>query len=269
MARGKSAKALAAEQAAFRELNRRITAKPVVRPKGHDEGFPDFAVRIELSDGFVIDCHFEYKMDDRAQHGGMRDWRFDGSSFSSNEPNNEHKNELLAIMNGTRVAKTNGKRLLKDLRTYVSPKIKHLYGGSFTVIRDMKERNIKAKAFAEATDNFTVAYINNTNNGANLIKHYKTKFRNNLHGGANASVLILMIANRMWIIDSDRPVSPKHKKELASVFGTERIDSIPPIKAQLEVRVSPKYIDQPTPTTLDMVANYRFTQRLQGGTVVI
>ena len=179
--RGVSAKAQQAEDAAFKKVGELLQGEPIVSPAGFDAGFPDFAFRVETATGGLIDLHFEYKANDKAQMGSMRDWIFDGRTFINKDPTNEDKNDLIELMNSDRVAVENGKRLLQDLQTYFDPSVDKIYSGSLTVIEDKKERVIKTQAVDASTDNYTVAKGSKTQLGDKIIRHDTTKYKKKLN----------------------------------------------------------------------------------------
>lgn len=270
MSVGVSSKAMLAEAAAFTALKRKLKAEAIVDPAGFDAGFPDFGFRLNLKSGKTIDAHIEYKADYKAQMGSMRDWRFDGRTFSTNDTESESKKQLIDIINGTPEAIKNGKRLLKDMKTYVSPQIKEIYTGSFTVISDQKERKIKAQSFAAGTDNFQVANIKSDIMGRQILTHYKTKFKKNLVAGSDGDVLLMMLKDKVWLVDKNRTISKEDMMDLAGRFGLNQFDKLTSLSAGLEVRIQPRGLNSPSkPASIDVMASFRLAAApVLGGKVI-
>lgn len=270
MARGVSAKAEAAERDAFKKLGKQLNGKTIVSPAGFDAGFPDFGYRIQLESGKTVDIHVEYKADYKAQMGSMRDWIFDGRKFITMDTKSESKQELLAVMNNTSKAVQNAKRLLNDLKKYFSPQVKQLYSGSLTVIKDKDERRIKTQEFAKGTDNYQIAAITDKILGNKIIDHYKTKFKKNLKSGSDASILFMMLKDKIWMVDSTGVISSSEMEEVAKRFGLDGFDKLSNLTAKLEVRIQPRGLNSPgKPTSIDVMASFRLAQAPAGGGKVI
>lgn len=269
--RGVSAKAQAAENNAFEALGKKLgpDSKAIVSPAGFDAGFPDFAYRVKTKDGTVIDLHYEYKADYKAQMGSMRDWHFDGSEFSTPDTKSESKAELIQIMNDTPDAVKNGKRLLNDLKKYFQGVTK-LYSGSMTVIKDKDTRKAMAKEFANYTDNYQIAQISSGVMGQKIIDHYKTKFKKNLKRGSKASLLFMFLKDKVWLVDTSGRLTAAHKAEVAEMMGLSRIDDLRGLEAKLEVRIQPRGLNSPSkPASIDAMASYRLAKAPAGGGKII
>ena len=270
MALGVSSKAEAAEKSAFAKLKTKLNAKVIVSPAGFDAGFPDFGYRIQLENGKTIDLHVEYKADYKAQMGSMRDWIFDGRKFSTLDMKSESKQELLAVMNNTPVAIQNAKRLLNDLKKYFSPQVKQLYSGSLIVIKDKDERRIKTQEFAKNTANYQIATISDRILGDKILTHYKTKFKKNLKSGSDASVLLMMLKDKVWMIDTYGSITQSELEEVAKRFDLEELDRLSDLTAKLEVRIQPRGLNSPgKPTSIYVMASFRLAQAPAGGGKVI
>lgn len=263
---GVSAKAQAAENTAFRNLGKVLNGKPIVSPAGFDAGFPDFAFRIDLTNGKTVDLHYEYKANDKAQMGSMRDWRFDGRKFYTNDTKNESKADLLEIMNNTPEAVKNGKRLLNDLQKHFDSRVKEISSSSLGVIKDKAERREATQQFVDNTKNYTVAKINDQSLGNKIIDHYKSKFKKNLVRGSDASVLFMMLKDKVWMVDTHGTLSKQEMEEIAARHGLKKFDNLKGIKAQLEVRIQPRGMNSPSkPTSIDVMANFRLSGSPSGG----
>lgn len=269
--RGVSAKAQAAENNAFAALGKKLNgSKAIVSPAGFDAGFPDFAYRVKMKDGSSIDLHYEYKADYKAQMGSMRDWHFDGRKFSTPDTGSESKQELIQVMNNTKVAVQNGKRLLSDLKKYFSKDVTKLYSGSMTVIKDKDTRKAMAMEFAKGTDNYQIAQIQNSSMGQKIIDHYKTKFKKNLKRGSKGSLLFMFLKDKVWLVDTSGSVSAAHKAEVATKMGLAKLDDLRNLEAKLEVRIQPRGLNSPSkPASIDAMASYRLAKAPAGGGKVI
>ena len=269
--RGVSAKAQAAENNAFRQLGTKLKgSKAIVSPAGFDAGFPDFAYRVTLKSGKVIDLHFEYKADYKAQMGSMRDWHFDGNKFLTPDSGSESKQELIAVMNNTPEAIKNGKRLLADLKQYFDKSVTKLYSGSLTVIKDKDTRKALAQEFANKTDNYQIANISNSKMGDNIVNHYKKKFKANLQRGSKASILFMFLKDKVWVVDTSGTVTASEQSEIAGMMGLSKLDSIGNLTARLEVRIQPRGLNSPSkPASIDAMASFRLASAPAGGGKVI
>lgn len=269
--RGVSAKAQAAENSAFAALGKKLNgAQAIVSPAGFDAGFPDFAYRVKMKDGSFIDLHYEYKADYKAQMGSMRDWHFDGKKFSTPDRGSESKQELIQVMNSTKVAIENGKRLLSDLKKYFSKDVTKLYSGSMTVIKDKDTRKAMAKEFANGTNNYQIAQIQNSTMGEKIIDHYKTKFKKNLKRGSKGSLLFMFLKDKVWLVDTSGSVSATHKSEVATMMGISKLDDLKNLEAKLEVRIQPRGLNSPSkPASIDAMASYRLAKAPAGGGKII
>lgn len=245
-------------------------------PAGADAGFPDFGFTITLPSGKKVDCHIEYKNSATAQMGSMRDWIFDGSTgkFRTPDERSEQKQELISLMNNTSLAVQNGKRLLADLQKYFDPSVKSIYSGSLTVVKDKMQRRVLTENFAKNTRDYQIANIVDTSLGNKIITHYKNKFaKSRVSARAQGHVLMMMIANELWYVDTYGSILPSDLKELATRFGVSQINKLGGLTAQLEVRIQPRGlnapISQPKPTSIDVMASYRLKGKPVSGVRVI
>lgn len=268
--RGVSAKAQAAERSAYNKLLDTTSSQSLVSPAGFDAGFPDFAFRFKLTSGKTIDVHIEYKADYKAQMGSMRDWIFDGKSFSTPDTSSESKKELIYILNTTPLAIQNGKRLLTDLQKYFSKDVNKIYSGSLTVISNKDERRIATQNFAKNTTNYSIAAISDAKLGDQIVKHYKTKFKKNLKGGSQGAILLMMLKDTVWLVDTDGSVTDADMADLAKRFKINKFDDLKNLTAKLEVRIQPRGLNSPgKPTSIDVMASFRLAGAPQGGGKVV
>jgi hypothetical protein len=264
-----SSKAAAAEIAAFNKVSKILKGSTAfAKPAGFEAGFPDFGFRVDVG-GKKVDLHIEYKADAKAQMGSMRDWVFDGSRFMTPDVSNQEKMDLLEMMNSSPEAIKNGQRLLKDLKKHADSKINSIASSTMNIIRDNDERREKLTAFAKATDSFQIAKINNTSLGNSIISHYKKKFKSSRKADANASVLIMMIGNKMWLVDKTPTFNAAVEAEIAKYFGATKIPSIGPLQAALEVRIQPRGLSAPGKrVSIDVMASFRLSGAISGGITV-
>lgn len=269
--RGVSGKAMAAEHRAFKELGKKMAgSKPIVSPAGFDAGFPDFAYRVPLPSGKLVDLHYEYKADYKAQMGSMRDWHFDGRQFSTPDTKSESKQELIDIMNSTPVAIKNGKRLLDDLKKHFHKDVKRLYSGSMTVVKDKDTRKALASEFAKNTDNYQIAQIIDKTMGDKIINHYKTKFKKNLVGGSQASLLFMFLKDKVWLVDQSGRLTKDELNQIAKIMGLDGLDPLKNLTAKLEVRIQPRGLNSPSkPASIDAMASFRLAAAPKGGGKVV
>ena len=273
--RGVSGVALAAEADAFNALGQLLgpNSRPIVSPAGFDAGFPDFAYRVGMNDGTTIDLHYEYKGDYKAQMGSMRDWHFDGAQFLTPDLTSESKQELINIMNNTKIAVDNGKRLLADLKKYFHKDVKRLYSGSMTIVKDKSTRKALAQEFANNTRDYQIAKISSSVMGKKIVNHYKTKFKKNLKPGSEASLLFMFLKDKVWLVDTTGKISSEHKAEIAEIagmMGLAKLDPLKNLEAKLEVRIQPRGLNSPAkPASIDTMANYRLAKSPAGGGKII
>lgn len=270
--RGVSAVAQAAENNAFNALGRLLGPKsrPIVSPAGFDAGFPDFAYRVGMKDGTTIDLHYEYKADYKAQMGSMRDWHFDGAHFLTPDSSSESKQELINIMNNTKIAVDNGKRLLTDLKKYFHKDVRGLYSGSMTIVKDKSTRKALAQEFANNTRDYQIANISSSVMGEKIVDHYKTKFKKNLKSGSQASLLFMFLKDKVWLVDTTRKISNEHKAEIAGMMGLAKLDLLKNLEAKLEVRIQPRGLNSPAKqASIDTMATYRLAKSPAGGGKII
>lgn len=266
-----SSKAAAAEIAAFKKVKKVLKdATTFAEPAGFETSFPDFGFRLKIG-GKKVDVHIEYKADAKAQMGSMRDWVYDGNSnqFYTPKADSSEKQMLIDLMNGNADAKRNAKRLLKDLNTYVDPGLKLLYSGSLTVVKDKQDRREKLEAFAKHTDNYQIAKIKDASLGNGIIDHYKKKFKAVRKPDADASVLLMMIGDKIWMVDKTPTFNAAIENEVAKMFGGTKIPKIGQLSAALEVRIQPRGLSAPgKPVSIDVMASFRLDAALTGGVSV-
>jgi hypothetical protein len=273
-----SDKAYRDEEAAYYALIKKLGTSATVwrTPAGADAGFPDFGFTLSLPMGKVA-LHIEYKNSSTAQMGSMRDWIFNGDTFTTNDKNNEEKAALLFIMNNTQTAIANGRRLLKDLQTtsYATKGIKTLSSGSMTIIKDQALRRAALVSFASRTENYQIANISDTTLGNGILTHYKNKFSKSKKDpdvtGAKGHVLLMLIKDEIWYVDKSG-VDDQTMKQISSLLGVRTINKLTGLTANLEVRIQPKKLSSANankPVSIDVMASFRLKGKPTSGVKVI
>ncbi len=266
-----SDKAFRDEEAAYNALKKKLgaVAESFQKPAGADAGFPDFGFTLSLPMG-KVDLHIEYKNSSTAQMGSMRDWIFNGDSFSTNDKNNEEKDDLIYIMNNTQTAIANGKRLLKDLQTYATKDIKTLSSSSMTIIKDQALRRAALILFANSTKNYQIANISDTTLGNAILTHYKKKFSKSKNTTrAKGHILLMMIKDEIWYVDKSG-VDNEAMKQISSLLGVRTINKLSGLIANLEVRIQPRGLNSPNkPVSIDVMASFRLKGKPTSGVSVI
>lgn len=258
-----------AEKDAYSKLSK-ILGNPdaFAKPAGFGTSFPDFGLTLMLNTG-PLDLHIEYKADAKAQMGSMRDWIFDGKKFTSNDMGNEDKKDMLEIMSASKTCVENGKRLLKDLKTYFDPRVTKLYSGVLTIISDKTLRRSKLLDFVEFTKNYQLANIDNTSMGDLIISHYQKKFKKS-RIGSNPSILMMMIGNELWMIEKTSNVTNDMVDKVFQKLSIGKLNNLKDLKAKLEVRIQPRGLNSPNkPNSIDVMASFRLSGKPSGGTIVI
>jgi len=201
----------------------------------------------------------------------MRDWIFDGQKFTSPDMSNESKQELIYMMNNTPTAIANGKRLLKGLQTHVSKDIKRLYSGSLGIIKDKMTRKFLIRQFMDNMENYTIATVKGDALGNKIVEHYKKKFVANLERGSDASILLMMLDDTVWIVDTNKSITSAEQNEVAAQMGLTSFTQLKGLSANLECRIQPRSTEdsKPKPASIDVMANFRLSGRPAGGGKII
>lgn len=263
-----------AERQAFEHLKKKLPVQKVIAlPAGSGTGFPDFGYRLELQ-GKKVDLHFEYKDDWKTQMGSMRDWIFDGRTFST-PAKDEDKETLISIMNNTREAIKEAKRLLDGLKVYYSSRVQKLYSGSLNIL-PTNERKTRFLNFLNNITNYQIANISSITLGQKVLDHYHKKFIANLQSDADYSVLFFMIGDTIWFVEDYGTANSDIKKTIASFFNTTAITVLGNLTANLEVRIQPRpslksLLETPTKPVkgIDVMASYRLKSKPIGGIKVM
>lgn len=267
-----TSKAFQDEINAYNKVSKILGSKATAfqQPAGADAGFPDFGFTVDIGNK-KIDCHIEYKNSPTAQMGSMRDWIFNGTKFTTNDTQSEQKQELILLMNNTSTAIQNGKRLLTDLQKHFSPEVKQLYSGSLTVVKDKMQRRVLTENFAKNTRDYQIANIADSSLGNKIIQHYKNKFaKSRVTGRAQGHVLLMMIKDEMWYLDTYGSINNNDLADLAAMFGVKKFNKMGGLTAQLEVRIQPRGLNSPAkPTSIDVMASYRLRGKPASGARVI
>ena len=268
-----SDKAFQDEINAFKALKTKLSevATAFQEPAGADAGFPDFGFTVELGGSKKIDCHIEYKNSHTAQMGSMRDWKFDGKSFYTPDQDNDQKQSLITLMNGTPSAVTEGKRLLKDLKDHFHKDVKEISSGALSVVKDKGLRHALAHNFAENTRDYQIANIADAQLGAKIITHYKNKFQKSIvRQRAQGHILMMMIKDELWYVDTSGEVSDNNLNVIAGLFGATKLNKMTGLTAKLEVRIQPRGLTNPSKmASIDVMASFRLKGKPTGGAKVV
>lgn len=258
-----------AEKNAYNKLSKLLgNPEAFAEPAGFETAFPDFGLTLMI-DKNPLDLHIEYKADAKAQMGSMRDWIFDGKKFTSNDTKNEDKKDMLEIMSMNKTCVENGKRLLKDLKDHFDKRVTKLYSGVLTIQPDKQLRRANLLKFVENTKNYQLANIDDTSMGDLIISHYKNKFKKS-RNGSNPSILMMMIANELWVIDKTSNVTSPMIDSLYRRLNVSKLNQMSSLKAKLEVRIQPRGLSSPSkPNSIDVMASFRLSGKPTGGTIVI
>ena len=261
-------KAQQAEVAAFKKMQKKLgkNASAFASPAGFATSFPDFGFRVNLG-GKKIDIHVEYKADAKAQMGSMRDWQFDGKKFISPNPTPE-KTDLINIMNESTDCVKNGKRLLKDFKTFFDPGVSTIYSGMLSIEPDKKIRKSKMERFVKGTKNYQLANIDSTTMGNHIIEHYKNKFKKEVKKDADYSILLMMLDNSISVVTTKGRIDAASMKVINDMLGVKSIPKLTGLKAKLEVRIQPRGMTGGSkPPSIDVMASFRLSGKPPGVTI--
>lgn len=262
-----SSVALQAEKNAFEKVKKSLgDVKAFASPAGFEASFPDFGFRIYI-DEKPVDIHIEYKADKKAQMGSMRDWSFDGRSFSASKQDST-KEDLITIMNANDECIKNGNRLLSNFKKYFDARISKIYSGMLTIESDQKVRRAKLKLFTANTNNYSLAKITNDNLGQKIIDHYKNKFKKVKRNDAASSILLMMLGNEIYYLDKIGAVKDD-LKIINDLLSSQPIPTLNSISASLEVRIQPRGLSSDNkPVSIDVMANFRLAGKTSPGAVL-
>jgi hypothetical protein len=270
---GINVKAQQDEIKAFKSVQKQLgNPEAFASPAGFATGFPDFGFTVYVNKKRV-DLFFEYKADYKAQMGSMRNWTFDGRTFDApDSATDEDKQQLLEIMNNTPDAIKNGKRLLKDFKDYFDNPKKPVYripkisSGMLSVEKDIKLRKTKLQNFANNTENYQVANIDNSTMGQKILDHYHKKFIKNLNRQADHSILFMMLDDTIWFIEETGNLTRDEKMKVAKMLGADSITHMNNPKAKLEVRIQPRGLSGGDKApSIDVMASFRLSAKPSGG----
>jgi hypothetical protein len=270
---GINEKSLLAEKAAYKKVKTLLgNPEEFAVPAGFGTGFPDFGFTIYINKKRV-DLFFEYKADYTAQMGSMRNWTFDGAEFDAPDADTDtDKQQLLEVMNATPKAIANGKRLLKDFNLYFDTpqkpmyKFKKISSGMLSVEKNLPTRRVRLEHFANNTDNYSIASINDSTLGQKVLDHYHKKFHANLNSDADHSIMFMMLDDTIWFLEETGNLTYPEKKMVSDLFGATQITVLRELVAKLEVRIQPRGLkDKSKPTSIDVMANFRLSRKPAGG----
>ena len=202
--------------------------------------------------------------------GSMRDWVFDGKTFSTNDKESQDKQTLIAVMNASPDCIKNGKRILDDAKKYFDKRVQKIYSGMLTIESNKDLRRSKLVNFTHNTANYQLAKIENATLGQKILDHYHHKFVKSKRSDADHSILMMMIGEEIWFIEESGNLSPAEKKMVAEKFGVKNIAVMNQLKANLEVRIQPRGLSAPgKPVSIDVMASFRLAGKPSAGTKII
>ena len=109
-----------------------------------------------------------------------------------------------------------------------------------------------------------------------ISKNYKKKylppekFVKNLKAGSAASVLFMMLKDKIWLVDTNGILSKSDMSEIAAQHGLTKLDSLKNLSAKLEVRIQPRGLNSPKKhASIDAMASFRLAKAPAGGGKVI
>lgn len=270
---GVNTQALIDEKAAFNKVKKLLgNPQTFAEPAGFDVGFPDFGFSVFVNKKRV-DLFFEYKSSYKAQMGSMRNWTFEKGIFDApDSATSQEKQQLLEVMNATKAAKDNAERLLEDFHNYFdNPKnpmynITKISSGMLSVEKNLAMRKVRLQHFSNNTEKFSIANIDSSNLGAEILNHYHKKFIKNLNKEADHSILFMMLDDTVWFVEETGNLDLASKKDVAKMFGTETITHLNTLKAKLEVRIQPRGLTGGAKApSIDVMASFRLSAKPAGG----
>ena len=258
-----------AEIAAYEKV-KKILGNPNVfaSPAGSSAGFPDFGFTMPINNK-ILTLQFEYKLNAKAQMGSMRDWIFDGQTFTVSEIN-EEKEVLLFAMNDSDKCVARGKEILKEFQKYGDKRIQKIYSGMLTVESDQKLRRSYLLNYVNGkkTD-YQLAKINNNQMGDAIINHYKKKFVKYGNKQAVGNILFMMIGNQIFYVDKTSSVKNEDLTAIAKYFKVAKFTKLDNLSAALEVRIQPRGLSSPDKrVSIDVMASLRLNGLSISGTKI-
>lgn len=260
----------AAETASFEKV-KKLLGNPEVfaEPAGSDAGFPDYGFNMKLN-GKTFCLQFEYKMDQKAQMGSMRDWIFDGEEFTVSSPS-ESKEDMLYLMNESSRCVKRGKEILKEFQTLADKNIKKISSGMLTVEKDQKIRRAKLMNYVNGkkTD-YQLAKISDSALGDLILEHYSAKFNKSRNPRADGgNILFMVIGDYLFYINKTSNVKQTDVDTFAKYFGVNKFVTLNNLSASLEVRIQPRGLSSPNkPVSIDVMASLRLNGLKQTGTKI-
>lgn len=247
-----------AEIAAYEKV-RKILGNPDVfaSPAGSSAGFPDFGFNVPIN-GRTITLQFEYKLDAKAQMGSMRDWIFDGNSFTTPQVSDD-KEVLLFAMNDSDKCVSRGKEILKEFQTYGDKRIRKIYSGMLTVEsnQDLRRAYLLNYVNGKKSD-YQLAKISNNDMGTAILTHYKKKFNKYGNRSSAGNILFMMIGNQIFFVDKTSSVKNEDMTSIANYFNTSTFTKLANLSAALEVRIQPRGLSSPDKrVSIDVMASLR------------
>jgi hypothetical protein len=187
--------------------------------------------------------------------GSVRDWKFDGSKFTSPDSESVNKAELLELMNGDAGCVARGKTLLSSFKQHFDQRVSEISSSMLNFISDKGERKEKLIAWTKSVDNYSLANIKSPTLGDKIIDHYTSKFKP--RAGADYSILMMMMGSEMWVIQADKKIPPELQRKISEALGVDDIPVLNNINAKLEVRIQPRGLNSGGRVSMDVMASFR------------
>lgn len=199
--------ALAAEKAAFKKIGELTGGVVFQKPAGFDGGFPDFGYTVTI-DGKDIDLYFEYKMDDNAQMSGISTWSYKNNTFYTNRTDDEAQT-IINLMRRDQGVKKNAQSILDIVKGLLGRKIGVTFDSGCLGANKRK----LIKQFDElVAGNKVLGTIKSSMLGNTFKNIYINKYKKAKSTRSNDSVLLMMIDNKIWMLDKDGVTIDELKK---------------------------------------------------------
>jgi hypothetical protein len=145
-------------------------------------------------------------------------------------------------------------------------KFKKISSGMLSVEKNLPTRRVRLEHFANNTDNYSIASINDSTLGQKVLDHYHKKFHANLNSDADHSIMFMMLDDTIWFLEETGNLTYPEKKMVSDLFGATQITVLRELVAKLEVRIQPRGLkDKSKPTSIDVMANFRLSRKPAGG----
>lgn len=229
-------RALAEEKSAFEKIGKLTGGTSFQDPAGFDGGFPDFGYTVTI-DGQDIDLYFEYKMDDNAQMSGISTWSYKNNTFYTTRKDDEAQT-IINLMRRDQGLKKNAQYMVDIVKGLLGRKIGVEFNSG--CLGTNKIRLIKD--FDKLVEGRKVlGTIKSTMLGKVFKNIYINKYKKAKIGRPNPSILLMMIDNKIWMLDKDGVTTNQIK--MVRKMLDNKSQSIPAMRSvtcTLGVRIIPR-----------------------------